>query len=127
MTNSDEQLAKTLRALADPARLRLLRLILRERSGLDPRCSSRSGVCFCHLKEAMNLAPATISHHLKVLRQAGLIQGIREGRWTYYRAQAVAADAVMRSLAELLYESTVDAQSEQAPRKHSSSPTSLLR
>lgn len=111
MTTSDAQLAKVLRALADPARLRLLRLILRERSGLDPRCSSRAGVCFCHLKEAMNLAPATVSHHLKVLRQAGLIQGIREGRWTYYRAQGATADALVRSLEELLNEGAVETPS----------------
>lgn len=125
MNTSDERLAKALRALADPARLRLLRLILRERSVLDPRCSSRAGVCFCHLKDAMDLAPATISHHLKVLRQAGLIQGIREGRWTYYRAQSDAAQALVRSLAALLNDGEGTAESGPTSHRERLSPTSV--
>lgn len=125
MDTSDERLAKELRALADPARLRLLRLILRERSVLDPRCSSRAGVCFCHLKDAMDLAPATISHHLKVLRQAGLIQGIREGRWTHYRAQSNAAQALLLSLAALLNDGEGTVEGESASRRARLSHTSV--
>lgn len=102
MTGNDKQLAAALRALADPARLRLLRLILRGRSGLDPRCALHAGVCFCHLSEALDLAPATVSHHLKVLRQAGFIEGVRVGRWTHYRVCEHQVSTLMHSLSGLL-------------------------
>lgn len=70
------ELAKVFKALADPVRLRLLNLI-----------ASAEGdeVCVCELNEAFELTAPTISHHLKVLRQAGLIQGERRGTWVHYR------------------------------------------
>jgi len=99
MTKNSVSLTKALRALGDPVRLQLVRLILRERSVLDRRCSSRTGVCFCHLCEAVDLAPATVSHHLKILREAGLIEGLREGRWTYFRVREGALGTFLDSLA----------------------------
>ncbi|MEU6964063.1 ArsR/SmtB family transcription factor [Streptomyces chrestomyceticus] len=74
----DEQaveLAKVFKALGDPVRLRLLSLI-----------ASRSGgeVCVCDLTPAFDLSQPTISHHLKLLRQAGLIDCERRGTWVHY-------------------------------------------
>lgn len=68
-------LAKTFKALGDPVRLRLLSLI-----------ASRAGgeVCVCDLTPAFDLSQPTISHHLKLLRQAGLIDCERRGTWVYY-------------------------------------------
>jgi ArsR family transcriptional regulator len=68
-------LAKLFKALGDPVRLRLLSLI-----------ASRSGgeVCVCDLTPAFDLSQPTISHHLKLLRQAGLIDCERRGTWVYY-------------------------------------------
>lgn len=57
-------------------RLRLLNLIASVEGG---------EVCVCELTEAFELTAPTISHHLKVLRQAGLIKGERRGTWVYYR------------------------------------------
>src|SRR3712207_906589 len=70
------ELPKVFKALADPVRLRLLNLI-----------ASRDGgeACVCDLTEPFDLTAPTISHHLKVLRQAGLIEGERRGTWVYYR------------------------------------------
>lgn len=69
-------LAKTFKALSDPVRLRLLNLI----------ASSAGGeACVCDLTGLFELTAPTISHHLKVLRQAGLIEGERRGTWVYYR------------------------------------------
>ncbi|MFF3275517.1 ArsR/SmtB family transcription factor [Streptomyces chrestomyceticus] len=75
----DEQaveLAKVFKALGDPVRLRLLSLI-----------ASRAGgeVCVCDLTPAFDLSQPTISHHLKLLRQAGLIDCERRGTWVHYR------------------------------------------
>ncbi|MFJ4469450.1 ArsR/SmtB family transcription factor [Streptomyces sp. NPDC089424] len=68
-------LAKVFKALGDPVRLRLLSLI-----------ASRAGgeVCVCDLTPAFDLSQPTISHHLKLLRQAGLIDCERRGTWVYY-------------------------------------------
>ncbi|MFI2777988.1 ArsR/SmtB family transcription factor [Streptomyces sp. ALB3] len=71
-----ETLAKVFKALGDPVRLRLLSMI-----------ASRAGgeVCVCDLTPAFDLSQPTISHHLKLLRQAGLIDSERRGTWVYYR------------------------------------------
>lgn len=70
------ELSKVFKALADPVRLRLLNLIASRPEG---------EACVCDLTGPFELTGATISHHLKVLRQAGLIEGERRGTWVYYR------------------------------------------
>ncbi|MFF4402572.1 ArsR/SmtB family transcription factor [Streptomyces sp. NPDC001480] len=69
------QLAKVFKALGDPVRLRLLSMI-----------ASREGgeVCVCEMTPAFDLSQPTISHHLKLLRQASLIDCERRGTWVYY-------------------------------------------
>ncbi len=69
------ELAGAFKALADPVRLRLLSLI-----------ATRAGeeVCVCELTPQFDLSQPTISHHLKVLRAAGLIDCERRGTWVYY-------------------------------------------
>ncbi|GHC83873.1 ArsR/SmtB family transcription factor [Streptomyces flavofungini] len=69
------ELAKVFKALGDPVRLRLLSMI-----------ASRAGgeICVCDLTPAFDLSQPTISHHLKLLRQAGLIDCERRGTWVYY-------------------------------------------
>ncbi|MEO3978418.1 metalloregulator ArsR/SmtB family transcription factor [Streptomyces sp. CAU 1734] len=69
-------LAKVFKALGDPVRLRLLSMI-----------ASRAGgeICVCDLTPAFGLSQPTISHHLKLLREAGLIASERRGTWVYYR------------------------------------------
>lgn len=70
------ELTVLLKAAADPVRLRLLSLI-----GSHPEGEA----CVCDLTGAFDLTAPTISHHLKVLRTAGLIDGERRGTWIYYR------------------------------------------
>ena len=70
------QLARTLKALADPARLRLLSLIAAQ-DGAE--------ACVCDLIEPVGLSQPTVSHHLKQLVDAGLILREQRGKWAYYR------------------------------------------
>lgn len=70
-----EFLAPKFKALADPVRLRLLSMIVSAPSG---------EVCVCDLTPGFDVSGPTISHHLKVLREAGLIEGERRGTWVYY-------------------------------------------
>jgi ArsR family transcriptional regulator, arsenate/arsenite/antimonite-responsive transcriptional repressor len=72
------ELARVFKAMGDPVRLRLLSLIASHDGG---------EACVCDLSEVFELTGPTISHHLKVLREAGLITGERRGTWVYYRVQ----------------------------------------
>ena len=78
-----ERLAPSFKALGDPIRLRLLSLIASHAGG---------EACVCDLTTSFALTGPTISHHLKVLREAGLITGERRGTWVYYRAEPAALD-----------------------------------
>ena len=76
-------LALVFKALGDPVRLRLVSLIGAHQGG---------EVCVCELTEAFELTQPTISHHLKVLREAGIITSERRGTWVYYRLEPAALD-----------------------------------
>jgi ArsR family transcriptional regulator len=75
------QVAPLLKALADPVRLRLMSLI-----ASHPGCEA----CVCDLNAAFDLSQPTISHHLKVLHEAGLLARDKRGVWAYYRARTEA-------------------------------------
>lgn len=70
------ELARVFKAIGEPVRLRLLSLIASHAGG---------EACVCDLTGAFELSGPTISHHLKVLREAGVITGERRGTWIYYR------------------------------------------
>ena len=70
------RLAPMFKALSDPIRLRLLSLI-----------ASTEEICVCDLTDAFAVTGATISHHLRVLRETGLVDSERRGTWVYYRAR----------------------------------------
>ena len=74
-----EKLAAAMRVIAHPARVRLLSLI-----SVQPDQEA----CVCHLTEPLGLAQSTVSHHLKVLLDAGLVRRRRHGTWMYYQAVA---------------------------------------
>jgi ArsR family transcriptional regulator len=78
-----EAVAELLRALADPVRLRLTSLV-----------AAAGEACVCELTAAFDLSQPTISHHLRVLREAGLVDAERRGTWVYYRARRDALDAL---------------------------------
>jgi ArsR family transcriptional regulator, arsenate/arsenite/antimonite-responsive transcriptional repressor len=84
-----EQIAPLLKALADPVRLRLMSLVASHPGG---------EACVCDLREAFDLSQPTISHHLKVLHEAGLLARDKRGVWVYYRARTEA----LASLAALI-------------------------
>jgi ArsR family transcriptional regulator len=71
-----EALAAAFKAIADPARLRLLSFIARQ---------PEAEACVCYLVEPLGLAQPTVSHHLKVLADAGLVTRERRGTWMFYR------------------------------------------
>ncbi len=70
------ELARAFGALADPARLRILSLVASAEAG---------EICVCDLVDPIGKSQPTVSHHLKVLSDAGLIAGDKRGRWVWYR------------------------------------------
>ncbi len=68
-------MAPVLSALADPVRLRIVSMLAAAPDG---------SACGCDLEQPLGLSQPTISHHLKVLREAGLVEGERRGRWIHY-------------------------------------------
>jgi len=80
-----ERMAAAFKVLSDPARLRLLTMI-----------AASDEVCVCNLTDAMDLTQPTISHHLKVLNDAGFVTREKRGTWAYYRL-APEALSILRS------------------------------
>ncbi|MEW1646014.1 metalloregulator ArsR/SmtB family transcription factor [Streptomyces sp. NPDC091219] len=86
---SAAELSRMFKALADPVRLRLLSLIASHEGG---------EACVCDLTGPFDVSQPTISHHLKVLREAGLVGSERRGTWVYYWIQP----AALNQLSDLL-------------------------
>lgn len=80
-----ERLAALLKAIAEPTRLRLISLVA---AGDDAEA------CVCDLTEPVGLSQPTVSHHLKVLVDAGLLRREQRGKWAYYRLVPGALDAL---------------------------------
>lgn len=85
------RLASQLGALAEPARLQMLSIIA---------SSSTGEVCACDFVEPIGKSQPTISHHLKVLNEAGLVTGDRRGRWIWYRLTPGAVDSILTELTD---------------------------
>ncbi|SEE71817.1 transcriptional regulator, ArsR family [Arthrobacter alpinus] len=70
-----QESARTLKALSDPNRLRLLSIV---------KAGDGDGTCVCDLTEPLDLGQPTVSHHLKILVDAGLLEREKRGTWAYY-------------------------------------------
>jgi ArsR family transcriptional regulator len=79
-----------LRALAHPARLELMAYI-----------AAKGPICTCHLESAFDYSQPTVSKHVGALRDAGLVEGRRDGRWVYYTANEAGLEAVRGFLDDL--------------------------
>lgn len=70
------EMAPVMAALGDPVRLRIISMLAAAEDGF---------ACGCDLEAPLDLSQPTVSHHMRVLREAGLIEGIKQGRWVHYR------------------------------------------
>jgi ArsR family transcriptional regulator len=84
-----ERLAAALRVVAEPARLRLLSLLA--------SCEGAEA-CVCDLTDPLGLTQPTVSHHLKVLHEAGIVAREKRGRWVYYRLETAPLELLRGAL-----------------------------
>lgn len=84
-----ERIARTFKALSDPTRVRLLSLIA---------ASGDGEACICDLTAPVGLSQPTVSHHMKLLVDAGLATREQRGRWAYYRVVTDALEQASRTL-----------------------------
>jgi ArsR family transcriptional regulator len=98
MKRSDD-LVLVFKALGDPTRLKILDLLKsRGRSCCELISRDERGLCACDIEEAVGLSQAAVSHHMGLLRRAGLVDAEKRGRWMYYRRN----EAALAGLAEVL-------------------------
>lgn len=90
MELTDKQVAVIFKAMSDENRIRIMKLL---RSGEK---------CACKLLEELNISQPTLSHHMKILCDAGLVTGRREGKWTHYSICREGADSAVGLLRDLL-------------------------
>ncbi len=88
-TAAAEHLASVFKALADPARVKLVSLIAAGEGG---------EACICDLTEPLGLSQPTVSHHMKLLVDAGLVSRDQRGKWAYYRVNPEALDRIASAL-----------------------------
>lgn len=98
-----EDLILIFKALGDPTRLKILDLLRsRGKSCCELITREERGLCACDVEKAVGLSQAAISHHMDLLRRAGLVEAEKRGRWVYYRRNEAAlaglAEAVARAV-----------------------------
>ena len=90
MAYTDDQMVKTAKALSDENRLRILAML------------KTGEKCACVLLDEMKISQPTLSHHMKILCDAGLVAGRKEGRWVHYSIDPNAAEEVSHGIRERL-------------------------
>lgn len=84
-----ERLARVFKALGDPTRVRLVSIIAASETG---------EMCICDLTDPVGLSQPTVSHHMKLLTEAGLVEREQRGKWAYFRVVDSTLDAAAQSL-----------------------------
>jgi len=97
-----DDLLRGLKAVAEPTRLRMLELLLGwEGPRTGPVRSGERGLCLCDLELLVGLRHALVSHHLRILKEAGVVESEKRGRWTVYRARPEPLAGIAHRLAGL--------------------------
>ena len=89
------------KALGDPTRLKILELLRsRGKSCCDLIAREERGLCACDIERAVGLSQAAVSHHMDLLRRAGLVDAQKRGRWMFYRRNEAALAGLAETLAK---------------------------
>jgi ArsR family transcriptional regulator len=99
MSESEETLQRMLHAIADPTRRHILHA-LKERGACS--IGKEVGLCASDVEVRVHLSQPTISHHMSILRKAGLVEAVKVGQWRWYRRNEPALRQFTRRLSENL-------------------------
>ena len=99
MNNPEQALNRMLQAIADPSRRRILQ-VLKERGGCS--IGKDVGLCASDIEVRIHLSQPTISHHMSILKKAGLVEAKKLGQWRWYRRNETALRDFARTLRESL-------------------------
>jgi len=99
MDNMEGKIDRMLHAIADPTRRRILQAL--KEKGM---CSigKEVGLCACDIEQRVRLSQPTISHHMAILKKAGLVEARKEGQWMWYRRNETALRELARSVRDEL-------------------------
>ena len=97
----ESRLVEIFKALGDPTRVKILAMLkARGKSCCGLIARNEPGLCACDIERAVGLSQAAVSHHMGLLRRAGLVEAEKRGRWIYYRRSEAAlarlADAISK-------------------------------
>ena len=97
-TTTKTPLDEVFKALASEHRREILRVLSQATPDHGKTCCAVDEVCACKLSDHLGLSPSTVSHHMSVLRSAGLVDGRKDGLWTYYTLQRGALEQAAAEL-----------------------------
>jgi ArsR family transcriptional regulator, arsenate/arsenite/antimonite-responsive transcriptional repressor len=98
---TQEELVEIFKALSDPTRFAILGLLQKKSSSrCGPVGIGEKGLCACDVESAVGLSQAAVSHHMGILRRAGLVTAQKRGRWTFYRRNDEVIEGAARALLE---------------------------
>jgi DNA-binding transcriptional ArsR family regulator len=99
MDNMEEKIDRMLHAIADPTRRRILQAL--KEKGV---CSigKEVGLCACDIEQRVRLSQPTISHHMAILKKAGLVEARKQGQWMWYRRNETALRELARNVRDEL-------------------------
>lgn len=98
---TETELDAALKALSSAQRREIVRALSARSDESGKTCCGIGEVCACRISERLGLAPSTISHHMALLREAGLVRARKEGTWVYYSLDRDRLREIARAIAEL--------------------------
>lgn len=101
-TNAEELADRVFKALASRPRRQILLMLASGAGAADSRCCSANEICACVFSENLDIGAPTVSHHLKVLHEAGLVTSHKKGQWVYYSLRPEVIAAVAKELSALV-------------------------
>jgi ArsR family transcriptional regulator len=99
MAHTEHSLDRMLHAVADPTRRRILRAL---KARGECSIGKETGLCACDIEARIRLTQPTISHHMGILKKAGLVEAKKQGQWMWYRRNETALRELARDLRDTL-------------------------
>jgi len=105
MSEAHDPIDLVFRALASKQRRQILAMLASGAGEGDARCCGAHDICACKFTEELGLSPSTVSHHMKILAEAGLVASTKKGLWVHYHLRPETVGVVLAEFTSLMRES----------------------